>query len=442
MVAVLDGERLDEEHGLGDLILPKQVEDTLRFELNSGRPFRNTIALAGTGGTGKAQPLDSLVLTPSGWREMGSLRVGDVLVDPFSDVPSKVQGVFPQGERDIYELTFSDGSSCEATLDHLWMARDNLDPWNGWFVWSTREIREKMTEGTVFIPLMFSCNRPLWGNCIDPTTVKYVTSIRFTRIAKAQCIKVSAPTSTYVTDDFTVTHNTALGFAIAKQLRSTNVVLVSNRPDKSELKTIYDSIEEGSMLIADEIHAYAKQSWLLDLLYGARGLAEKVYFTAYGATTNRGALPQTVMGRFPVKLYMKYSLQEEMAIAEKVAERFGVALSPEERRTLLNAAVGNPRCMETVLGFWACGDPAEAVRLAGLSPDGLDQDALAMLTYLGDRRRPIGRATLAKALEAPGGLDDIESVLVRRKYIAPNERGLEITTDGKKRLRILREENW
>jgi hypothetical protein len=67
----------------------------------------------------KAQPLDALVLTPGGWRAMGSLAVGEALVDPEGQ-PSEVVGVFPQGVKPVYRLTFSDGTSCEATADHLW----------------------------------------------------------------------------------------------------------------------------------------------------------------------------------------------------------------------------------------------------------------------------------------------------------------------------------
>jgi replicative DNA helicase len=68
---------------------------------------------------GKAQPLDAGVLTPRGWRCMGDLRPGDEVVDPAGET-SRVLGVYPQGVLPVYRLTFSDGSSCEASADHLW----------------------------------------------------------------------------------------------------------------------------------------------------------------------------------------------------------------------------------------------------------------------------------------------------------------------------------
>ena len=65
------------------------------------------------------QPLDALVLTPGGWKRMGDVRVGDQVVDP-GGAESFVEGVYPQGRMPVYRLTFSDGTSAEATGNHLW----------------------------------------------------------------------------------------------------------------------------------------------------------------------------------------------------------------------------------------------------------------------------------------------------------------------------------
>lgn len=77
------------------------------------------LLLSGVQGTGKAQPLYSKVLTPSGWVPMGELKSGDEIYTPYGTV-SKIINVFPQGEKDIYTITFHDGSSTECCLDHLW----------------------------------------------------------------------------------------------------------------------------------------------------------------------------------------------------------------------------------------------------------------------------------------------------------------------------------
>jgi len=71
-----------------------------------------------------AQPLDSKVLTPSGWRNMGDICVGDFVIGA-NGLPVKVKGVFPLGEKPIFEVTFNDGSSTQCCDDHLWTVTES-----------------------------------------------------------------------------------------------------------------------------------------------------------------------------------------------------------------------------------------------------------------------------------------------------------------------------
>lgn len=73
--------------------------------------------------SGKAQPLWSPVLTPSGWTTMGELQVGDVVVGENNDNGRVVQ-LFPQGIKDYYRINFDDGTSVECCDDHLWKVLD------------------------------------------------------------------------------------------------------------------------------------------------------------------------------------------------------------------------------------------------------------------------------------------------------------------------------
>lgn len=81
--------------------------------------------LADQVGTGKAQPLDAKVLTPTGYVDMRSLQIGDQVIDPEGQA-SVVSGIHPRGTMDVYKITFSDGTSCESTLDHLWKVRPSV----------------------------------------------------------------------------------------------------------------------------------------------------------------------------------------------------------------------------------------------------------------------------------------------------------------------------
>lgn len=233
---------------------------------------------------------------------------------------------------------------------------------------------------------------------------------------------------------------TTLMLAIARQIAATRVVLVASKPTAKEVELIKEAIIDGCVLMLDEVHDYANQAWLLDTTYGARGLirdGKRIDFTVFAATTNRGALPQTLFSRFPIKLNLRYSREEVVQILDQVAKRFSVDLDDDGRKVLYNAANGNPRTAETVLGFWGCGDPREAVKMAQLEPDGLDHDCLRLLAYLEEhrsQRKAFGRNTLAKALESPGGIADIEAILIRRRYIIHTPQGLEISSNGVKRV--------
>ena len=67
---------------------------------------------------GKAQPLDALISTPHGWKRMGDVQIGDVIHG--LNGRTRITGIFPQGKRRTYRITMSDGSSTEASDDHLW----------------------------------------------------------------------------------------------------------------------------------------------------------------------------------------------------------------------------------------------------------------------------------------------------------------------------------
>ncbi|MEP6925850.1 MAG: PhoH family protein [Pyrinomonadaceae bacterium] len=75
---------------------------------------------------GRAQPLDSKILTPNGWRMMGSLDIGDEVIG--SDGKAiKVIGIFPQGKKEVYRVAMTDGSSTLTCAEHLWAVRTASD---------------------------------------------------------------------------------------------------------------------------------------------------------------------------------------------------------------------------------------------------------------------------------------------------------------------------
>lgn len=78
--------------------------------------------LADQPGLGKAQPVSEPVLTPSGWVKMGDLHPGSMVVGS-NGKPTEVLAVYPQGEREVVKVTFSDGTVVRCDWDHLWQVR-------------------------------------------------------------------------------------------------------------------------------------------------------------------------------------------------------------------------------------------------------------------------------------------------------------------------------
>ncbi len=84
------------------------------------------LLLADDVGLGKAQPLDCMVMTTSGWKRMGDIKVGDEVVDPDGGT-GFVTGVYDRDVREVYKVTTSDGRSTKCCDEHLWQVQTAND---------------------------------------------------------------------------------------------------------------------------------------------------------------------------------------------------------------------------------------------------------------------------------------------------------------------------
>lgn len=92
----------------------------LNYQYGGGIPFGKILEVMGQESSGKAVPLDSPVLTPTGYKLMGELSLSDKVMDPVSGDPISIIGIYPQGLKRVYKVTFRDGASAECSEDHLW----------------------------------------------------------------------------------------------------------------------------------------------------------------------------------------------------------------------------------------------------------------------------------------------------------------------------------
>lgn len=89
---------------------------------------RKDTLIADDMGLGKDQPLDAKILTPHGWTRMGDVRVNDLVAGSDGHF-YPVTGVFPQGRKPVYRVTFQDGSTTECGKTHLWEVNTPSRKW-------------------------------------------------------------------------------------------------------------------------------------------------------------------------------------------------------------------------------------------------------------------------------------------------------------------------
>lgn len=70
-------------------------------------------------GTGKCEPVSTELPTPDGYKLMGDIIPGDRVFGRDGKIYNVLK-VFPQGVKEIYQITFSDGRKCKCGKEHLW----------------------------------------------------------------------------------------------------------------------------------------------------------------------------------------------------------------------------------------------------------------------------------------------------------------------------------
>lgn len=81
--------------------------------------MRTHMLVVGSTGAGKALRDEEWVHTPKGWKRMDSLAVGDLVSTPDGK-STAINGVFPQGELQLWRVTFDDDRFLDVTAEHLW----------------------------------------------------------------------------------------------------------------------------------------------------------------------------------------------------------------------------------------------------------------------------------------------------------------------------------
>lgn len=111
---------------LNEMAIAGEIDELIgrQWEVESliqtlARRKKNNAILVGDPGVGKAQPMNSKIKIPGGWTTIGDVKVGDIVSTPDGKT-APVIGCFPQGNKDIFKLSFKDGRTAESCKEHLW----------------------------------------------------------------------------------------------------------------------------------------------------------------------------------------------------------------------------------------------------------------------------------------------------------------------------------
>lgn len=104
--------------------LPWELTDAQKEGLEKMNQYMGSVTseqvlLSADVGSGKGLLEEEQIATPYGWRKMKDLRVGDYITGR-NGKPTKVIGVYPQGEQEVAKITFKDGVEIITDMEHRW----------------------------------------------------------------------------------------------------------------------------------------------------------------------------------------------------------------------------------------------------------------------------------------------------------------------------------
>lgn len=83
----------------------------------------NICVIAGAG-SGKALVNSTQVLTSHGYKPINMLHIGEEVYDRFGNI-CYVEGIFPQGAKQVYKIEFDNGVKIDCCKDHLWFVLED-----------------------------------------------------------------------------------------------------------------------------------------------------------------------------------------------------------------------------------------------------------------------------------------------------------------------------
>ena len=305
---------------LDDVVEQGVVIDIVKNICNSKEITNRNFLFIGPAGCGKAQKLDSQVLTTSGYKRMGDIQLGDEVITHKGNV-GKVAGIFPQGIRSIYRITLKDGAWIEVADNHLNLVMQDSPVGLCTSVLTTDYLLygpEHYSEYSIPVADIDAwLERLNLKDDFRQSTNRNIVDIQFVGLDECQCIYIDHPDHTYVSDNFIPTHNTTTARIIANMVNGTtnseNIIEVdaASHNGVDSVREIINQMRsypvgtKYKVFILDECHSFSQQSWQIFLKVLEEQPARTI--TCF-CTTNPEKIPGTILSRVQTFQLSKISL--------------------------------------------------------------------------------------------------------------------------------------
>lgn len=150
----------------------------------------NEILISAAAGSGKEQCLNSKLLTPHGYINMGDVTLQDQLLDGYGNV-CNVTGIYPQGKKPVYQIVLEDKSTINVGLNHINHVYFQDLPLNI----ETKDLLKNFSQYKI----------AKWN---DKQELYNIRDIKYVYDDYCQCIMVDSPHHTYISNNEIITHNT------------------------------------------------------------------------------------------------------------------------------------------------------------------------------------------------------------------------------------------
>lgn len=184
-------------------------------------PSRNFL-FTGPAGTGKAQPLDSKVLTMDGYVHMSDVKEGMQVFTHTGNIGT-IDGIYPQGKLSTFYIILNDMSRICVSLEHLNIVSvyDNELMVYVEKILRTDELLKTFinSDKKIYVPDVPDNVKFIFSDASKSSYKKrYIQSIKYRGEEECQCIHVDNEDHTYISDFFIPTHNTTTARIIASEL--------------------------------------------------------------------------------------------------------------------------------------------------------------------------------------------------------------------------------